>query len=175
MPRASKAPPATDSGWISTSLTPWLRRERAAISVLAGFAVVFLSVYGWYVGPDRSGASGAIDAMTEALVVVDYEEHLAIAQFTKYLEPGPIFVRQAMKSGDNGAVVLTSFADRNHWFLKVLHTSTRTVCMHLGTISDDGPKNPSCREASATELAAIADARLPAVAVSGAPLTEFRP
>jgi hypothetical protein len=158
MPCSAKKSAATNTGWIAASLLPWLRQERAAITVLAVFAVGVLSVYGWYVGPNRSGASGATDAMTQNLVVVDVEEHLAIAQFTKYLDPAPIFERESMKSGRTDATVVSSIADRNHWFLKVQHSATRTVCVHLGTLNDDAPKKPSCREASQAELLSMGEA-----------------
>jgi hypothetical protein len=146
MPQHAKKPAATDRGWITASLLPWVRQESAAISVLAVFSVVFLSVYGWWVGPNRSGASFVVETLKKDLVAVDVEEHLAIAQFTRYVDPAPIFVRESAKSGNTDAAVLESFTDHNDWFLKVRHTATRTVCVHLGSLTDDAPKKPSCRE-----------------------------
>jgi hypothetical protein len=130
--------------------------------------------YGWYVGPNRSGTSFVVETLKKDLVAVDVEEHLAIAQFTRYVDPAPIFVRESAKSGNMDAAVLESFAAHNHWLLKVRHTATRTVCVHLGTLTHDAPKKPSCREALPAEVAVRGETRVPAFALSAVPADAAR-
>ncbi len=145
-------------GWISD----WVHQDGAAISAVAFGAVVVFAGWLWYVGPNRGGASVAISGITSDLVVVQQEEERAIVQYAKYRDPAPLFVKQAKRSGRTDATVLTSFADQSHWFLKVRHSATRTVCVHLGTLNDSSAPKPACREASQDELAEVA---MPVVAI----------
>ena len=153
-PRVSVERPAVDAstpvGWIRACV----RAEGVTAAVAAGTAVLCLAGVVLMFAPDRVIAPGTTQRMVASARAVHDAEQLAMTEKETFVDPAPFFRRQAAAAGITDANVLYSYADANHWILKVRYAGARTVCLQMVTLMDEHVPRPNCRPETDADVAA---------------------